>query len=762
MVKTKLPTRGRCLRVTTGRVALWFALPFILLGWQPVVLDRPPVVLDRPPAVLDRPPAVSTPLAAATQTLYVSASGTDDPLTNSCRSQATPCPTLTLALEQADVGDVISLAAGTFEEADLLIEADVVIQGAEDGRTTISGRSQSHIFRIAQGATLTLIDVTLASGNGLLGGAIFNDGGVVDVSDSTISGNQAALGGAIFNTNSGTVNLQQVTMSNNTAVDSGGAIFNELGVVNIHNSIVSGNRAAFGGAIVTETGATTNIKDSALTANVATTFGGTVNNQAGTVNLLNTTLADNTAAGSGAGVLNDGGRLNGNQLTLAGNQAQHGGAIATLGLSGLPPTAIRNSIITASGGGDCLGWISGQNNLIDSGSCGLPANPVSELITGPESSDPRWRYRVGKGSNAIDAAADCTAVSSGPNPLFQTGQTIAADIRGLARPVDGDGNNDPRCDIGATEFQPRITITLVSGAADMPITFSGDLGPFVLSDPGNSQHPYDGPGGRLYVVQEQIPAGWTVTNILCSGDADSGSIIDLAAGTVQIDLDAAEFINCTFINQPPIIPTGRIEIIHQAQPATGQPFAYTGDLGDFELSDPSSRQRHFNEVRAGTYAIAEVIPPGWMLQQITCRGDSDNGTVTDVADAATIIDLDADETISCTFANVETAPPPVVVSDLAADIDGVEVNIQWETTAEANLVGFQIQRAESAAGPFVPVNTALIPPQGGGSAYTYTHKTSTGTFYYRIVSILQDQESTNYGPLRVEVLGFPAYMPIIR
>lgn len=743
MSKAKSPTRGRCLRVPTGQLALWFALPFILLGWQP---------------------GVSSPVTAATRTLYVSASSSVEQVGNSCRNLATPCPTVAQALEQAAAGDTISLASGTFMETDLLVETDVVIQGASDGRTTISGRNQSHIFRVAQGATLTLRNVTLASGNGLLGGAIFNDGGVVDVSNSTISGNQAALGGAIFNTNGGIINLEQVTLSNNTAVDSGGAIFNELGVVNIHNSIVSGNRAAFGGAIVTEIGATTNIKDSALTANVATTFGGTVNNQSGTMNILNATLAENTAAGSGAGILNDGGRFNGNQLTLAGNQAQHGGAIATLGAASLgpTPTAIRNSIITASGGGDCLGWITGQNNLIDSGSCGLPTNPVSELIIGPESSDPRWRYRVGRGSNAIDAAADCTAVSSGPNPLFQTGQTIAADIRGLARPVDGDHNNDPRCDIGATEFQPRITITLVSGAADLPVSFSGDLGQFVLSDPGNSQHPYDGPGGRSYIVQEQIPAGWTLTNILCSGDSDSGSVIDLTSGTVQIDLDAAEFINCTFINQPPVIPTGRIEIIHQAQPATGQPFAYTGDLGDFELSDPTGRQRSFNEVRAGTYAVAEVIPPGWMLQQITCQGDSDNGTVTNVANAAVIIDLDADETISCTFANVETAPPPVVVTDLEAEIEGVEVNIQWETRVEANLLGFQIQRAESAAGPFVPVNSALIPPQGGGSAYTYTDKTSTGTFYYRIVFVLQNQEVANYGPLRVEVLGYPAYIPIIR
>lgn len=741
MYKAKSPACGRRLRVQTGQLALWFALPFLLLGWQP---------------------RVSSSLTAATSTLYVSASSTPEQGGSRCDALATPCQTVAQALEQAAAGDTISLAAGTFSETDLLVEADVVIQGAPDGRTTISGRNQSHIFRVAPGATLTLSNVTLASGNGLLGGAIFNDGGVVDVSNSTLSDNQAALGGAIFNANGGTVNLQGVTLSNNTAVDSGGAIFNELGVVNIHNSIVSGNRAAFGGAIVTETGATTNIKDSALTANVATTFGGTVNNQAGTVNLLNATLADNTAAASGAGILNDGGQLNGNQLTLAGNQAQHGGAIAALGVASQGPTAIRNSIITASGGGDCLGWISGQNNLIDSGSCGVPANPVSELLVGPESSDPRWRYRIGKGSNAIDAAADCTAVSSGPNPLFNMGQTIATDIRGLNRPVDGDGNNDPRCDIGAAEFQPRITITLVSGAADMPVTFSGDLGHFVLSDPGNSQLPYDGPGGRTYTVQEQVPAGWTLSNILCSGDTDSGSLIDLTGGTVQIDLDAAEFINCTFINQPPVVPTGRIEIIHQSQPATGQPFAYTGDLGDFELSDPTGRQRRFNDVRAGTYAVAEVVPPGWMLQQITCQGDSDNGTVTDVANAAVTIDLDTDETISCTFANVETAPPPVVVTDLAADIEGVEVNIQWETTAEAKLIGFQIQRAESAAGPFAPINTALIPPQGGGSAYTYTDKTSTGTFYYRIVSILQGQEATNYGPLRVEVLGYPAYIPIIR
>uniref|UniRef100_UPI002601C5F3 Ig-like domain-containing protein n=1 Tax=Maricaulis sp. TaxID=1486257 RepID=UPI002601C5F3 len=51
-----------------------------------------------------------------------------------------------------------------------------------------------------------------------------------------------------------------------------------------------------------------------------------------------------------------------------------------------------------------------------------------------------------------------------------------------------------------------------------------------------------------YDLTQNLPQGWVLDSVNCSGDADGGSIIDVEAGTVEIDLDAAETIVCTFAN----------------------------------------------------------------------------------------------------------------------------------------------------------------------------------------------------------------------
>ena len=87
-------------------------------------------------------------------------------------------------------------------------------------------------------------------------------------------------------------------------------------------------------------------------------------------------------------------------------------------------------------------------------------------------------------------------------------------------------------------------------------------------------------------------------------------------------------------------------------------FDFTGDLGDFTITvggEPGING--FSNVNAGSYTISEVLDPAFTLENISCAGDDDNGSVIDVADAEVVIDLDAGENIQCTFTNA-TAPPP--------------------------------------------------------------------------------------------------------
>jgi uncharacterized repeat protein (TIGR01451 family) len=51
-----------------------------------------------------------------------------------------------------------------------------------------------------------------------------------------------------------------------------------------------------------------------------------------------------------------------------------------------------------------------------------------------------------------------------------------------------------------------------------------------------------------YTIREDTQAGWRLDSIVCAGDTDNGSTVDLTVNSVTIDLDNAEAIVCTFTN----------------------------------------------------------------------------------------------------------------------------------------------------------------------------------------------------------------------
>lgn len=60
-------------------------------------------------------------------TRYVATDGSDDG--NDCTDPLSPCATLAHAVNQATDGDIIDLAAGTYNEPGLVIEKNLIIQG---------------------------------------------------------------------------------------------------------------------------------------------------------------------------------------------------------------------------------------------------------------------------------------------------------------------------------------------------------------------------------------------------------------------------------------------------------------------------------------------------------------------------------------------------------------------------------------------------------------------------------------------------------
>ena len=236
----------------------------------------------------------------------------------------------------------------------LVVSNDVTID-ATGHDVVLSGGHTNRLFKVNPGVRCSLVGLTIADGKADRGGAIMNDGGVLDLRQVTFRGNQAvspgnangpeALGGAIFNTN-GTVLAARCRWEDNSALGAnasiqfigftsrrpssagrGGAIFNAGGTVRIEGSLFRNNLARGGNGI----------SDMSFAAAGSDGEGGAINNR-GSMVVLNSTFDHNGALGGtsqnnaaalfslnglGGGIASLGDLLATN-CTLSGNYVQGG------------------------------------------------------------------------------------------------------------------------------------------------------------------------------------------------------------------------------------------------------------------------------------------------------------------------------------------------------------------------------------------------------------------------------------------------------
>ena len=172
---------------------------------------------------------------------------------------------------------------------------------------------------------------------------------------------------------------------------------------------------------------------------------------------------------------------------------------------------------------------------------------------------------------------------------------------------------------------------------------------FVLTRPNGNQKSFtlhDGEHnliGQLdsgtYSVAESVPTGWTLASASCD-DGSSPSSIEIVAEKV---------VTCTFLNKknPPPPQTGTIVVEKQTNPDGNQTefdFTFEDEEG-FSLSD--GEQETFGGLSPGSYSVDEDTPGGWTLTSATCSDGSSPGS----------IDLDAGETVVCTFVNTKQNRP---------------------------------------------------------------------------------------------------------
>jgi len=450
--------------------------------------------------------------APAATTWYVDATSGDNG--NNCLSLATACLTISAAVDKAADGDIIQIAAGTYNEHDIEIFKQLTLNGAGIDSTIIDAGAAGRVFRT--GSTVVISGLRMQNGqtgSGDLftegGGGVLTSGSLTLQNVALVDNHAIGLGGAIFNI--GTLVLENTQVLSNTAEGDGGGIYNYIaGVITVTQSTLAYNTATgfYGGGIYAG-GLALRVEDSTVADNSAGSFGGgiTVIMNGPTV-LDGVTLSGNQAA-SGAGLFSQQGTITATNTTVSGNNASNNyggiyvsGAEVSLflqnstlayntrtntagnGFNGLMTgsdavASLVNTILAYNQENNCSSFsppTSLGHNLADDFTCGLTQSgdqPGVDPLLGTlaDNGGPSTGFGVSTQPNGSGQAVQTHALLAG-SPATDAGddaQCPLTDARGIARPYDGDGDAVAVCDIGAVEAQHQLSI------ADNTVT-EGDSG----------------------------------------------------------------------------------------------------------------------------------------------------------------------------------------------------------------------------------------------------------------------------------------------
>ena len=225
-----------------------------------------------------------------------------------------------------------------------------------------------------------------------------------------------------------------------------------------------------------------------------------------------------------------------------------------------------------------------------------------------------------------------------------------------------------------------------------------------------------------YAITEILPTSWQLDSASCTGGSDGGN---LSGEILSVALGTGENVTCTFTNSQE--PTGNLTIIKAATPEDGTDFAFTSNIpgGDsFTLDDASpddsdgvDQSITFNNLAVGSYTITETLPTDWQLNQATCTGGSDSGSL---SDKTLSVALGVGENVTCTFNNeVKRALLKISIEAL-----GLGPNTFFNfTTVNLNPSQFMLGDGETQSFP------NLIP----GQSYTVKEQPPTGWILDSIV-----------------------------
>jgi len=157
---------------------------------------------------------------------------------------------------------------------------------------------------------------------------------------------------------------------------------------------------------------------------------------------------------------------------------------------------------------------------------------------------------------------------------------------------------------------------------------------------------------------------------------------------------------------------GTIVVIKDARPDDPQNFEFSRSFGpnfflDNDTDNALSDTAIFANLTPGSYTVTELAPPSpWQFTSLACV-DADGGTTT--VDATANIDLDSDETVTCTFTNEKP-------SGLYA---AIKVDKVTNPSHDPQLFDFKLTKPDSSSATFqlsddsTPYDSGWLAPGSG-------------------------------------------------
>jgi hypothetical protein len=265
--------------------------------------------------------------------------------------------------------------------------------------------------------------------------------------------------------------------------------------------------------------------------------------------------------------------------------------------------------------------------------------------------------------DAPDPTYPTLLASNGARHVIVTGHhmgpTVDAEPDGQPSPLaDGDDNNP----VGGPDDEDGVTLPPVLTPGDPAATVIVDGGPSGgMLDAWidfNANGVFDHPGEHLF-------GG---ASVLLGSGPNPPLLFSVPASAIP-GLTYARFRLSNAGNLPPMgfAPDGEVEdyrVEIEEQPGTIivekqtdpdgalDDFTFTGDAAG-SISD--GQQIVVNDLQPGTYTSQETVPAGWDLTSIVCNDNNSSGNL---SNRTATFRLEAGETVTCTFTNVQLGPIP--------------------------------------------------------------------------------------------------------